>query len=163
MPTPAADPGGIIAAVVTVLKADATLTAQLVSYTPAGGTASQANSIFTGEPPKGRAFPCVSLWDINTGAANKGMQDVPFKYAGMSLQIDVWGASDLVRPIGWEIDNLLATAYRANAMDTTQWHFDFIQTNGDWRLIRVPQEWLDGSEAVWQYSKVFRVKAASKN
>jgi len=30
-------------------------------------------------------------------------------------------------------------------------------------MIRVPQEFLEGSEAIWQYSKVFKVKAASKN
>lgn len=159
----AADYGGIIAGIVTVLKADATLTNQLASYTPAGGTASQANSIFSGEPPKGRAFPCVSLWDLTTGPANKNMQDMPFWYAGMNLQIDCWGASDLVRPIGWRIDNLLAPAYRGGVMDTTAWQFDIIQTSGDWRLIRVPQEWLDGSEALWQYTKVFKVKAASKS
>lgn len=163
MTAPAKDYGGIMAAVLSVLQADATLTGQLGSYAPPGGTTSQANSIFSGAPPKGRVFPCVTLWDITTGVVSPGMQDTAYKYAEMRLQIDVWGASELVRPIGWEIDELLTPAYRGGAMDTTEWQFDYIDTRGNWRMISVPSEYLDGSEAVWQYSKVFVVKAASKN
>jgi hypothetical protein len=157
------DYGGIIAGVLSALKADATLTAMLGMFTPAGGTPSQANSIFSGTPPTGRVFPCVTLWDMRTGAADAQLQDVPFKYAASMLQIDCWGVVDALRPIAWEIDNLLALAYRSGAMDNANWQFDFIQTSGDWRSILVPKEFVDGSEEIYQWSKVFRVKAASKN
>ena len=163
MPTAAKDYGGMLAAVLNVLQSDAALTSQHASFAPSGGSPSQANSIFSGEPPKSRAFPCITLWDITVGAALKRQHDAPTKYAAMLLQIDVWGASDALRPIGWEIDNLLEPAARGGAIDTAEWQFDDIDTSGDWRMIRVPQQWLEGSEAVWQYSKVFRIRAASKN
>lgn len=157
------DYGGIIEGVLAVLKADATLTAMLGEFTPAGGTPSQANSIFSGTPPTGRVFPCVSLWDITTGPADAQLQDTPFRYTAVNLQVDAWGVVDALRPIAWRIDNLLSTAYRSGAMDDANWQFDFIATNGVWRSIAVPKEFVDGSQEVYQRSKVFRVKAASKN
>jgi len=160
--TAIADYGGIVQAVVTVLKGDATLTALLGSFTPAGGTPSQANSIFNGDPPTGRVFPCITVDDMTIGSANPALQDLPFKYASALLQIDVWGASKDLRPICWEIDQKLATAYRSQAMDTVDWQFDFIATSGRWHKIRVPKEYVDGSVGVFQASKVFQVKAASK-
>lgn len=163
MASSAQDYGGIMAAVLGVLQADASLTSQLAPFAPPGAAPSQAYSIFSGEPPKARAFPCVTLWDITVGPALKRQHDAPTKYAAMMLQIDVWGASELVRPIGWEIDSLLEVVARGGAMDTTDWQFDDIDSSGEWRMIRVPKEFLEGAEAVWQYSKVFRVRAASKN
>lgn len=163
MPGAAKDYGGILAAILSALQGDAALISQLAAFAPAGGSPSQANSIFSGEPPKSREFPCVTLWDITVGPALKRQHDAPTLYAAMLLQIDVWGASDVVRPIGWEIDNLLEPAARGGALDTSEWQFNDIDTSGDWRMIRVPKEFLDGSEAVWQFSKVFRIRAASKN
>lgn len=161
--TAIADYGGIIQAVVTVLQADATLTAMLGTFTPAGGTPSQAGSIFNGDPPTSRVFPCITVDDMSTGPADENLQDVPFKRASVLLQIDVWGAAKDLRPICWEIDQKLAVAYRDQAMDTTEWKFDLIKTKGRWRKIRVPKEFVDGSVGIHQMMKVFPVTAASKN
>ncbi|HEX5443958.1 MAG TPA: hypothetical protein VFW87_09030 [Pirellulales bacterium] len=160
-----ADYGGIIAAVAGVLKADATLTGTsglLANYGPTGATPSRANSVFYPEPPADRVFPCITLWDLATGAALPRQHDTPMTLVRMSLQISVWGASQSLRPICTEIDTLLETAYRAGAMDTAQWQFNDIDTRGPWHTIAVPRELTGGSVPIEQRAKVFVVVTANK-
>ena len=159
------DYGGIIAAVAGLLKADATLTGTsglLAGYGPSGSTPSRANSVFYPEPPADRVFPCVTLWDIATGAGLPRKHDTPMALVRMSLQISVWGTSQLLRPICTEIDSLLETAYRGGVMDTAQWQFNDIDTSGPWHTIAVPREMIGGSVPIEQRAKVFVVVAANK-
>ena len=159
----AADYGGIIAGVYSALAGASSVTSLLASYTPDGGTASQANSIFVGNPPKDRAFPCITLLDLSVGPALRRLHEAPYKYAAMQVQIDVWCVSEDGRPITWAIDKLLEYAFQQGAMDTTDWLFKDIDTSDAWRKISVPSEYVSGSEGIFQHSKTFQVLAASKN
>lgn len=157
------DYGGILVAVLNTLIADSALTTQLADYALPGGSTSQKNSIFSGIPPKDRAFPCVTLRDVMTGPVLRRQHEQPFKFAAMRLQIDVWSTSQAARPIVWELDNLLEEAFENSGMDTADWAIRDIDTSGEWRMIPVPQEFVSGSEQLQQTTKVFVVRAASKN
>ena len=159
----ATDYGGIVAGVYSALAGASSVTSLLASYTPDGGTASQANSIFIGTPPKNRAFPCITFLDLVTGPVVRRQHEVPFKYVAMQLQIDVWCVSEDGRAITWAIDNLLEYAFQSGAMDTTDWKFNDIDTSDSWRKILVPSEYVSGSAGIYQHSKSFELKAASKN
>jgi hypothetical protein len=160
-----ADYGGIIAAIITLLKSDAVLTGTsglLASYGPAGGTASRANSIFYPQPPSDRVFPCVTLRDTNIGPALPKQHDLPMALVKMTVEISVWGRSQDLRPIATEIDSLLEPATRGGAMDTSQWQFNDIDTSGAWRVLPVPKEVLGGSVPIEGRAKSFVVRAANK-
>lgn len=159
----AADYGGIVAGVYSALAGSSAITGLLASYTPDGGTASQANSIFTGTPPKDREFPCITLLDLVTGPGLRKQHEAPYKYVAMQLQIDIWSVSEDGRPIESAIDNFLEYAFQQGAMDTTDWKFTDIDTSDNWRKIPVPSEFVSGSEGIFQHSKTFQILAASKN
>jgi hypothetical protein len=161
-----ADYGGIVAAIVTLLKSDATLAGTsglLASYGPAGGAASRSNSIFYPEPPSDRVFPCVTLRDIVIAPGLPRQHDLPMALVKMTVQISVWGRSQDLRPIATEIDTLLEPATRGGVMDTTQWQFNDIDTSGPWRAVPVPREMLAGSVPIEGRAKNFVVRAASKS
>jgi hypothetical protein len=161
-----ADYGGIVAALVTLLKSDAVLTAAnglLASYGPSGGAASRANSIFYPEPPSDRVFPCLTLRDTNIAPGLPRQHDMPMALVKMTLAISVWGRSQDLRPIETEIDSLLEPATRGGAMDTSQWQFNDIDTSGPWRVVPVPREMLAGSVPIEGRVKSFVVLAANKN
>jgi hypothetical protein len=160
-----ADYGGIVAAIVTLLKSDAVLTGTsglLASYGPSGGAASRANSVFYPEPPSDRVFPCVTLRDVNIAPGLPRQHDMPMALVKMTLQISVWGKSQDLRPIATEIDTLLEPAPRGGAMNTSQWQFNDIDTSGPWRAVPVPKEMLAGSVALEGRTKNYIVLAANK-
>lgn len=163
-----ADYGEVLAAVIGVLKADPILTdpatGKLALYQPDGNAASRANAIFYVQPNAARpAFPCLTVWDIGAAPGLKDQHDAPMSLVRLSVQIDVWGASQDLRAIQIEIDRLLETAARGGAMDTADWQFNDIDTAGAWRTVQVPAEYVsaDGNP-LEQRSKTFVVLAASK-
>lgn len=159
------DYGGIVAAISTLLKSDATLTGAsglLANYGPGGGAASRANSIFYPEPPSERTFPCVTLRDTNIAPGLPRQHDLPMALVKMTVSISVWGRSQELRPIQTEIDTLLEPATRGGAMDTAQWQFNDIDTSGAWRVVPAPREMLAGSVAIEGRAKSYVVLAANK-
>lgn len=164
-----ADYGGILAALISALKADTTLTdatsGLLAPFSRDGVEApSRANSIFYIEPPTPTPpFPCITVWDIETGPAVPDQHDTPMAAVALQVQIDLWGRSPALRPIESEIDALLEPAVRDGAMDTADWAFVDIDTSGHWRSIRVPQEVIaDSGIRIEQRSKTYRIEANAK-
>src|SRR5690242_147332 len=102
-----ADYGGIISAVISVLKADANLTGAsglLAAFDPNGSSPSRSNSIFYMRPPVAQPpTPCIVLADLHTDPAAP-IAEEPTHYASVPLVIYAYGSSDALRPVMWEID-----------------------------------------------------------
>lgn len=166
----AADYGGIVSGVISVLKADAVLTdpttGLLAAYDPNGASPSRANSIFYGgSPPVAQPpTPCIALIDVTTGPAESTQHEAPMAAVLMVLVVYVFGQSSKLRPIEYELDKLLETAFRDSAMDTADWQFNDIDTKGAWSTAQTSEQLTDSNGIqIEQRFKTFLVDAASKN
>lgn len=162
-----ADYSGIIAAVVAVLKADTVLTdptnGKLAIYAPGQQAASRSNSIFYENPPtQTPPFPCITVRDLTIGPGVSDQHELPMSSVWVPLEVSVWGRSQDIRAIQGELDLLLESAWYQNAMDTTNWEFQDIDTADQWHGLDVPAIYLSGSLPIEQRAKTFAVKAANK-
>ena len=165
----ATDYSDIIAGVLAVLKADANLTGSsglLAAFDPNGASPSRASSIFYQRPSTARPpTPCIVLADLKTDPAAR-IAEEPTHYAQVALVIYVYGSSDQVRPVTWEVDEALRTAYYNGAMDTNDWHFVNIDSGQKerrgWTTVHSDEQLTDANGVfVEQRAKVFVIRAAS--
>lgn len=167
----AADYSDLIAAVITVLKADAKLTGTLgllAAYDPNGVSPSRSNSIFGENPPTAQPpTPCIVVKDVGFPPAAR-IAEEPTHYVNVSIVIYVFGASDAIRAVCWEVNEALRTAWWNNAMDTADWVFVNIlsgQTGpggGDWEVGPTGEQATDSNGVfVMSRFKTFYVKAVS--
>lgn len=164
-----ADYGRVLAAVLSVLKANATLTGSsglLAAFDPNGVSPSRSNSIFYQRPPTAQPpTPCIVLADLEIDPAAP-IAEEPTHYAMVPLMIYVYGSSDLVRQITWYVDEALRTAHWGGAMDTADWQIKQIDsgqtTRRGWMTVPSNEQLTDSNGVnVEQRAKSFVIKAAS--
>lgn len=167
----AADYSDIIAGIISVLKADANLTGAsglLAPFDPNGVTPSRANSIFSEYPPTAQPpTPCIVVRDLGYLPAAK-IPEEPTHVVIVPLVISVYGASEAIRPVTWEVNEALRTAFWNNAMDTADWVFTNIISGqrgpggGDWEVGPTGEQSTDSNGVpVMSRYKTFYVEASS--
>jgi hypothetical protein len=159
-----ADYGGILAALITVLKGDAELISLLANGADSivyatSGNAAEGDDLST--PSVDDDFPLLTVRDIAIAARNPQHHEFPSARALMTIQIDLWGASFDLRPVLSVVDSVLEKAHEAGAMDTVDWRFGDIDTSGIWNTIQTPAQFRDSTLMIEQRSKDYTVVASA--